>query len=147
MDDFGKVCVEVCELLSLLDDTYVKRIPEKLIAFLNENKDESYHKTIKPEEPLEKQNLLQETIDLLALIKLTYWCKDDKERNDFQEMLYLNEKKYKQELREKYNPDEIFKKNISKEQSKKDMQLIEYRQESFLERIFIKIKEFLKLQK
>ena len=38
-----------------------------------------------------------------------YWC-DDNQRIDFMNKIKANEIEYQKELREKYNPDDVFKK-------------------------------------
>jgi len=145
MDNFRKACTEVCQILKFLDITYINSIPKKLINFLNENKDNEYIKEINPEDSLENQNLLQETIDLLALIKLSYWCKDENEKRNFQELIYQNDIRYEETIREKYNPDDIFCKIRCKQEKKlekENIQLIEYKKQSMWSKILNKIKTF-----
>lgn len=49
------------------------------------------------------------------------------------------------ELREKYNPDNIFKKNREEiEPSNEEIAMIEYKEQSFLKRLFEKIKSLFK---
>lgn len=141
MDNFAKACTEVCEVFEFLDDNYINSIPKKFMEFLKENQDINYKKDLDAQKPLENQNLLQETIDLLALIKLTYWCKDDKEKAGFQNLLYENEKKYQQDIKEKYNPDNLFKKKVL-DNTEENIQLVEYKKENIFEKILKRIKDF-----
>jgi len=59
--------------------------------------------------------------------------------------LNANEKKYQEELRERYNPDNIFKnkkeENIIKEETHA---LVEYKEKTIIQRIFDKIKNMFK---
>ena len=59
--------------------------------------------------------------------------------NEINNILAENEKKYEEELREKYNPDDIFKNEIMVEKTSKNNELIEYK-ETFLKKIINKIK-------
>ena len=40
---------------------------------------------------------------------IQYWYKDESKKQKLLEVLDENERKYQEELREKYNPDNIFK--------------------------------------
>lgn len=69
-----------------------------------------------------------------------YWCPEE-EKQDLQKKFYENEQKYQEELRQKYNPDNIFtkkNKNII-EIEDNQTQLIEYK-ETIFRRILNKIK-------
>lgn len=110
-NSINKAYAEVYEILQILGYEYIKEIPKKFLSFLRTNKDDEYIVIIDPEEPLEKQNLLEETINILALLKLNYWCKSQEEKEELEQLFKANEEKYQAELREKYNPDNIFQNN------------------------------------
>ena len=42
-------------------------------------------------------------------LNYNYWCKDEQKKKELAQLYYDNEIKQEQELREKYNPDNIFK--------------------------------------
>ena len=89
---------------------------------------------------LNEMNLKEETRGLLALMYENYWCPEE-EKQDLQKKFYENEQKYQEELRQKYNPDNIFtkkNKNII-EIEDNQTQLIEYK-ETIFRRILNKIK-------
>ena len=44
------------------------------------------------------------------MICLNYWCETEEQKDAFRELLNKNEKQYQEELRKKYNADDIFKK-------------------------------------
>ena len=55
-----------------------------------------------------------------------------------------NDRKREEELREKYNPDNIFKKKENKAEEVQETALIEYHEENFLKKIIHKIMNFFK---
>ena len=85
-------------------------------------------------------NLKEETRGLLALMYENYWCPEE-EKQDLQKKFYENEQKYQEELRQKYNPDNIFSKKNKNiiETEDNQTQLIEYK-ETIFRRILNKIK-------
>lgn len=52
---------------------------------------------------------MEETLALIAMLNLQYWCKDENEKERLKSVYAENERKYQDELREKYNPDNLFK--------------------------------------
>lgn len=106
--------VEVLSIIDLLDDEQKNKIPNKLRAFFENNKSQSYQVTINPSIPLGKQNLLTETVDILAMLKLNYWCTSEEEKEELMNLLNENEKNYQEELEKKYNINNMFKNKLSK---------------------------------
>lgn len=43
------------------------------------------------------------------MLNLQYWCKYENEKERLKSVYAENERKYQDELREKYNPDNLFK--------------------------------------
>ena len=74
---------------------------------------------------------------LLAILNLNYWCENEEEKQSF-----LNELN-KNELEEKYNPDNLFKKKQD-ESIQNNLQIIEYKKPNFIQRLLTKIKKFFK---
>ena len=107
---------EVDELLNLITEEERNKIPKKLRDFFREEKDVTYIKNISCDIPIKEQNLKEETLAIIALLNLQYWCKDDNEKQRLQEIYANNENKYQEQLREKYNIDNIFKKKEKAEE-------------------------------
>ena len=86
-------------------------------------------------------DLKKKTKSLIAMIYLNYLC-DEEEKNNLNSILKSNEEKYQKELREKYNPDNIFKKNNqeAKEKIVEDNAQIKVYKEPLFKRIINKIK-------
>ena len=95
---------EIDEILNLLEDKYRDKVPEKVRAFFKEEKMVDYKPTIDVNTPLIQQNLKRETIVLLAILNLNYWCDTSEEKQEILDELSMNEKE-KQKLLEEYNPD------------------------------------------
>ncbi len=108
---------EVYQVLNLLGKDYIDKLPTKLITILKEKRDIAYNPQYTDEIPLNEQNIKKETMAVIVLLYLNYWCKDESERLEVKNILRSNEYKYQNELKEKYNPDSIFKK--TKQDSKK----------------------------
>lgn len=141
---------EIDEFLSLLDEKTRNQVPSKLREFFKKEKDNDYHKGINPNTPIKEQNLKNETLALIALLNLQYWCKDEKEKERLKQVYANNENKYQEELREKYNPDKLFK-NKEKDivenniKAEENTQIIEYK-EPILKRILNGLLKFLHLR-
>ena len=94
---------EIDELLELITEEEKKQIPKKLRDYFKEEKDKSYHKNINSDIPIKEQNLKEETLAIIALLNLQYWCKDENEKEKLKTIYAENEKKYQNKLRKKYN--------------------------------------------
>ena len=133
---------EIDEILNLLEDDYRERVPKKVRDFFKEEKMKDYHPEIDIEKPLIEQNLKRETMVLLAILNLNYWCENEKEKQRFLNELDKNEEE-KKELEEKYNPDNLFKKKQD-ESTENNLQIIEYKKPNFIQILLTKIKKILK---
>lgn len=133
---------EIDEILNLLEDDYREMVPKKVRDFFKEEKMKDYHPEIDIEKPLIEQNLKRETMVLLAILNLNYWCENEEEKQSFLDELDKNEEE-KNELEEKYNPDNLFKKKQD-ESIQNNLQIIEYKKPNFIQRLLTKIKKFFK---
>ena len=140
---------EVDEFLGLLSNEQRNKIPQKLRNFFTEEKDQSYKKEINPKIPIKEQNLKEETLGIIALLNLQYWCENETEKQRLKQVYAKNEENYQKALQEKYSTDNLFKKQSSN--SKEDyattneVALVEYK-ESLLKKFINKIKDILNLR-
>ena len=74
-------------ILDLIDSEMKNKVSANFIKFIKEEKDNNYKPNINPELPLEEQNILPETIDILALLKLNYWCNEE-EKKELLKVIY-----------------------------------------------------------
>ena len=144
---------EVDTILDFLNQSYVDAIPLKLRKKFKENKAENYKKKIVPYKQLNEQNLKDETLAILAVLNYKYWCKDEEKKKQLMEMYSENENKYPKELREQYNPDYLFKKDISRKYNEElkenntDKMIVVIKKENVFNRIINRIKSILKRNK
>ena len=106
--EFAEAAAEINEILKYLPEEYINKIPSKLRDFFEKVEDKDYITNIDPYKTLDKQDLKPKTQTLLTILYREYWCNDE-EKAELDRILIENDKKYEEELREKYNPDNIFK--------------------------------------
>ena len=114
MSNLKKAFSEVDMILDLIDSEMKNKVSANFIKFIKEEKDNNYKPNINPELPLEEQNILPETIDILALLKLNYWCNEE-EKKELLKALNKNEQQFQKEAKEKSDIDKLFKTNKTKE--------------------------------
>ena len=136
---------QVSEILKYITPKLKNRIPKRVISYIESNKSKDYNWKIDKTLPLEKQELLPTTKELITVLYKDYMC-DDISKLKLNKVLKENQIKYENEVREKYNPDNIFKeRNTSYETIKMTMgdnEIVSYKKESVLSKIINKIKSF-----
>lgn len=88
----------------------INKIPNKFMLFLKENASNNYFCNFDYNKPLKELNLTNEAKGLIAMICLNYWCETEEQKIKFRNHLNVNEQAYQEELKRKYNIDDIFKK-------------------------------------
>lgn len=137
---------EVDYIIELLSDYEKNKIPKKLRDFFKREKYANYEKNININNIIENKALKKETLALVAFLNIKYICEDEKERQRLRNVYSKNEIAYQEQLREKYNPDNLFKNKLSNvahdnfENSNKNTALIEIKEKSFWQKIIDKIK-------
>ena len=122
---------EVYQVLNLLGNEYIDKLPKSLFNMLEEKRDINYEPKYTDDLPLNKQNIKKETLSIIALLHLNYWCENANEKNELNQMFKNNEDRYQDELRKKYDPDNIFKKQVQENIIKKEVALVEYKEPIF----------------
>lgn len=144
--EYREAIVEVLEILQYSDDCIIEKIPKKLIEFWQKNKSTTYKPNLDHNKSINEMDLKNKTKSIITMIYLNYLC-DDEERSNINLRLKNNEEKYQQELMEKYNTDNIFKKHNQKLEVEENvvatnnMTMVEYR-ESIFKKIINIIKRF-----
>ena len=140
-----KTYSEIYEILHILGEEYIQKIPKKLYILIENQRDVDFEPNLLKEDgSLDESLISRETLALFAVLNMKYFVEDEQVREEFFDTLEKNEQKYQKELREKYNPDNIFKKSnqepeIEQEISQDNVSMIEYK-ESIFKRIIDKIK-------
>lgn len=108
--EYKEAFEEIYEIFSLMPKELLNKIPTKFYEMIEEERDTNYSPNI--QEPLEKQKLKNETIIILGLIYRDFLCSPEEKKRlqekDAKELKEV-EKALEEEIREKYNPDDIFK--------------------------------------
>lgn len=143
MESFNKKAVsEVIEILNHTDKEIVEKIPQKFIDFLFENEDKDYIPNIDFYDENWEKSIQEDTQAILALLYRDYIVSEEEKIKLLKEE--QEEKiKLENELREKYNPDNIFKKkNIEENIQINNVQLVEIKETSWFKRVLDTILKF-----
>lgn len=143
-----KAYVEVDKILSFMEIRYVEKIPKKMREMFKNEKLQGYEPNIDKNVPLEEQKLERKTLAILAMLNLNYWCENEEEKQELIMAYSHNDKKRNKEIRERYNPDNIFK-NRNKEKEIEQITeeitaIVEYKKENFIQKLLNKIKRLFK---
>lgn len=145
-----EVYSEVNSFLNLLLEEDRIKIPLKLRKLINDERLKDYNPQYSFEKPIDEQEISDEALAMIALLHINYWCNDNEEKERINNILKNNEDKYQAELREKYNLDNLFKKqkseilNLENNTITEETAIIEYKEKNFLKKIFDKIKHLFK---
>lgn len=147
--EYRQCLTEVNFILQHTEETYLKKIPLKFRKFLLDNEDKNYKVNFDVDKDFSEWKLKPKTKFLLALIYRDYFCNLE-QKNIYDKKIRENEQKREEELREKYNPDNIFKKyiqgNIIEEKvTENEVALVEYK-ESIVKRFINKIKSIFNIK-
>ena len=145
---YREAFAEVLEVIKNSNQRILEKIPKKFITFLNENKDNNYIVKIDFTDENWDDSIKQETQAILALIYRDYIVSQEERAR------LLTEEKEEQirienELREKYNPDNLFQKTRPSKKAEEvmteDVAMVEYK-ESIFKRFINKIKSIFKMK-
>lgn len=115
-DKYPKALKEVYIILENSEEKVKQKIPENFKKFIIRNMDKEYNANINFNYATWEDTIMEETQQILAIIYRDYLVTKE-EREKLLKEESEEEKRIEQELREKYNPDNIFKKNKEKDNS------------------------------
>ena len=112
-EDYANACAEVVRILDYIPYRDYKKIPKEVILHYEKNANSNYNFEYDITRSLDEQNVSKTAKTIIAIFFRDYWATPE-QRNKI-----LNYEKYenikKEELKkEKYNIDDIFKKNEDK---------------------------------
>lgn len=110
---YSMAITETLHYLKGINQNDINKIPNKFMDFLKANAAQDYECNFDYNKSLKELNLMNETRGLISMICLNYWCETEEQKNSFRKHLSLNETKFQEELKNKYNIDDIFKKKDS----------------------------------
>lgn len=141
---------EVYCILNMLGENYIKRLPNSLYKIIRDSKSSTYNPQYSKEKSLNEQNIKRESLSMIALFHLNYWCNSNEEKEQLKQLFKNNEEKHQAEMREKYNPDNLFKNKNNNDVSTdkivepQNISMVEYRKQGIFKRILDKITRFFK---
>ena len=92
---------ELSEILKMMEPKEVNKIPKKLLEVIEKEKSNTYIPNYSSKIELNSQNIKKETLAMLALLYINYWCEDENEKKEYLKLIEENEQKYRQQIREK----------------------------------------------
>ena len=144
MDKMTKTAAcQLYEIVEMLPSEEKNKIPENIISLIDERK-ERYIKSDKYIS-IEDINLTDETKKYLGYIFLNYLANED-EKTEYRNIISENEDRYQNNLKEKYNTDNLFSKKESKsaENHKIKTEMIVVENIKWWDKIIAKIKKLFK---
>ena len=140
---------EVIEILKHVSKEDYDKIPEEKIKLFetNANKDYSFNYDIN--KTLDEQNVSKKAKTIIAILFRDYWA-TDAQREKIKAKEQYDRKIKEEENREKYNPDNLFKKQDLVKNTEdimtEEVTMVEYK-ESIFRKIFNKLISFIRLKR
>ena len=141
---YEEAFVEVDEILKMMPIDLISKIPMKFRQIISENKAKDYKVEIK--EPLEEEKLKEETVVILGLIYRDFLASPD-EREELQLKDAEELKRIELEMQQQYDIDNVFKKRKNALDDTASTDLIVYKEQGFLKKLFNVIKGIFKKNK
>lgn len=145
--EYSEAAVEVLDILNHTNKEDVARMPQSFIKFLTNISSKSYKVKFNHEQPINGLNLKKQTRELLGFIYITWWC-DKEEREKYKKLIQESNIK-NEEIKEKYNVNDIFKNKKEKQEHKiiqnenvMKTSIAEYKKENIFKRVLNKILSF-----
>lgn len=127
---------EVDNFIECLDSYDKNKVPESIRKYFKKEKSKNYNKIIDVNKPIKDQNLKDETLAIISMLNLKYWCDDEEEKKRLMTIYSENEKKYQNELKEKYDIEKIFKeRNNKKSENYQEKNVPEIKKESLWDKL------------
>ena len=120
-------------------------IPKDLIDMFEKEQDVNWNFNLEKDKPLEEQNLMKETTNLLSVLYMTYICKDKKEQKEliksYEKTQEEKDKKYLENLFERKKEKQILDDKVESE-NKSDLVISKTKLSTKLKNILINLKKF-----
>ena len=145
--EYSEAAVEVLDILNHTAREDVELIPQSFIKFLTDISSKSYKVQFNHEQPVNGMNLRKQTRELLGYIYITWWCNKE-EREKYKNLIHEGNIK-KEEIRELYDANDLFKNKKKTEQviNKpeevcQERSINEYKKENIFKKFINKILKF-----
>lgn len=140
---------EVYEFIKVLGNEYKNKLPSEVYLIIQDYRDKNYNPVYEINQNIDSNIFSKEAISLICALNLQYWCEDEREKERLKNV-YIKNQKIEDE---KYCYENLMKNNSIQEvkeieeQKNESMQMIEYKEESILNKIISKFKNILKKMK
>lgn len=135
---------ELSEILKMMEPEEVNKIPKKLLEVIEKEKSNTYIPNYDSKIELNSQSIKKETLAMLALLYINYWCEDENEKKEYLKLIEKNEQKYQQQIREKTDIKYITRTQKKEKNNVPEQELAVVKNKSFIKNVIEKIKSFLK---
>ncbi|OKZ64835.1 MAG: hypothetical protein BHW02_05515 [Clostridium sp. 28_12] len=138
-DKYPKAYKQVIEILKYVPQESVDKIPKEMIKTFKINMDDKYDFKIDISKSFEEQDIFEETKAILANIFRDYWATPEQKERILEKE--RNDREIEENIkREKYNPDNLFKKKQKVIQQNEEIQSnlpVEIKKENSMKRLLI----------
>ena len=107
-NSYARAYTEVLEILKYLPTEEYEKIPKEKIAFYNKNKDNNYSYMFNETKQIDEQKISREANAIIVSLFRDFFATPI-QKEKLEKILKQNERKHEEKLKEKYNPDNIFK--------------------------------------
>ena len=145
-EEYREAFSEVEQIINLMPFNLSDKIPLGFKKIVSAEKSKTYSPRIS--EPIEECTLKEETTIILAVMYRDFLCpKQEREKLIERDSKKLLE--FEKDLKEKYNPDDIFKnrkkpQTVFENNNLEENAIIEYKEKNFIQKLFEKIKYLFK---
>lgn len=149
--EYSEAAVEVLDILNHTAREDVELIPQSFIKFLTDISSKNYKVQFNHEQPVNGMNLRKQTRELLGFIYITWWCNKE-DRDKYKNLIHEGNIK-KEEIREQYDANDLFKNKKetekvinNQEESEQEKSITEYKKENIFKKFINKILKFFKVK-
>ena len=133
---------ELSEILKMMEPEEVNKIPKKLLEVIEKEKSNTYIPNYDSKIELNSQNIKKETLAMLALLYINYWCEDENEKKEYLKLIEENEQKYQVKLNKKTDITKFFESEKKERIQEQSLTVVENK--NLITRIIEKIKKLWK---
>jgi len=144
--EYANAYSEVLGILKCISTEEYNKIPKEKIKLFEECSNKEYIFNYDANKTLDEQKVSKRAKAVIAILFRDYWATDTQREKIVAKQNY-DRQKVEQELMEKYNLDNLFKKKEQVEEITENTEckdLVEYKEESFFRKILRKIKSIFK---
>lgn len=147
MEESAKAYREIYEILKYVPKSEFEKLPTEFINFIERNMARTYDYKVENIQDFEKQEMLEETRIILAILYRDYWAEPEKK----QEIITRDKKQIKEKEesdKQKYNMEAVWQATRKQEQATKQQltDIVPYK-ESIITKILNRIKRWFRFWK